>query len=289
VNPLARDRDIDSLTAIYRLREGRSARDLEKCKAIFVTHNFKLFRTSAVFFRDQDRRAIPPCAYDMSLATMLWLREPSAEPDLPRERIIAQAYAALNPDDRLWAKYNAEIERVREEGHLNEDDVQFLRYGLEAQQALMDETRGDHAAFTEGTLDQILDRARENILAETRADLADSRAATARANRRLEESAQQIHRFSTAIGEGIATVGLALVALAVLLGAIFGPVGPADPVVPGPIQVVCAIAVITATVVTMFFSSSLLEYRARVASATGRKLEGLLLSMLRLRGNRPVG
>lgn len=125
-NRLALDRDIDSLTAIYRLREGRTVRDLEKCGAIFVTHNFNLFRTSAGFFRGGDRRAVPPCVYDMSLATMLWLRDPDVEPALPRERVIAQAYAAINPDDRLWGKYNAEIERLRDEGHLDEEDAQFL-------------------------------------------------------------------------------------------------------------------------------------------------------------------
>lgn len=284
-NRLARDRDIDSLTAIHRLREGRSVRDLERCTAIFVTHNFNLFRTSTDFFRDGDRRAVPPCAYDMSLATMLWLREPNEGPDLPRERIVAQAYAALNPDDRLWGKYNAEIERLREEGHLDEEDVQFLRYGREAQEALMDRTRGDHAAFTEGTLDQVLAQARENILAETRAELAESQTATARANRRLEESTERVHGFAKVVGEGVATLGLGLLAIAILLGTIFGPVGPADSVVPGLIQGICAVAVIGASLITMFFSPSLLDYRNRAASVIGRKLEALLLSLLRLRGN----
>lgn len=224
----------------------------------------------------------------MSLGTMLWLREPNAGPDLPRERVIAQAYAAMNPDDRLWARYNSEIERVRQEGHLNEEDVQFLRYGREAQEALMDETRGDHAAFTEGTLAQVLARARDNVLAETRAELAESRTATAEASRRLEASAERVHRFAAVIGEGIATFAFVLLALALLIGTVFGPVGPADPFVPALIQAICAVTVIAATLITMFFSPSLLNYRSSAASAIGRRLEKLLLSLLRLRGDHQI-
>jgi hypothetical protein len=286
-NRTARDRDIDSLTAIYRIRGGRAVRDLEKCKAIFATHNFNLFRTSTAFFRVKDRHVVPACAYDMSLATMLWLREPNAEPDLPRERVIAQAYAALDPDDRLWGKYNAEIEHLRQDGHLDEEDAQFLRYGREAQEALMDETRGDHEAFTEGTLPQVLARARENMLAETQAELAESRAATARANQRLARTAKRIHGLAAAVGEGVATAGFVLAAIAILVGTVFGPVGPADSLVSGPIQILCAVAALSATVVTMFFSPALLDYRNRAATAIGRELEELLLSLFRLRDNRP--
>ena len=286
-NRLALDRDIDSLTAIYRLREGRTVRDLEKCGAIFVTHNFNLFRTSAGFFRGGDRRTVPPCVYDMSLATMLWLRDPDVEPALPRERVIAQAYAAINPDDRLWGKYNAEIERLRDEGHLDEEDAQFLRYGREAQEALMDHTRGDHAAFTEGTLDQVLARARENILAETRAELERSKTTAARANQQLEDSVRGVQRVALTVGSSIATLALVVLVLVLMAGSAFGPIGPAEAIVPGPLQAVCAVIVVATTLLTMFFSPSLLDYRSRAAAAIGRRLEATLLSLLRLRRDAP--
>lgn len=42
-------RDIDSLTAIYRLREGRTTLPFERCRAIFVTTNTALARASLIF------------------------------------------------------------------------------------------------------------------------------------------------------------------------------------------------------------------------------------------------
>lgn len=281
-NRLARDRDIDSLTAIGRLREGRSFRDLEKCRALFVTHNFNLFRTSTYFFRTADPLAVPPAAYDMSLATMLWLREPSPEPNLPRERVISQSYAALNPDDRLWKAYNAEIEKLRSEGHLEEDDAQFLRYGREATEALMDVTRGDHEAFTEGTLDQVLARARENVLAETRRELKTAESRTDRAEMRLRFSAGRISSLASGVGAAIATLVFVVVLAPLVVGTVFGPVGPADPLVSGPVQAACAAIAGGMAVITMVFSPSLLQYRRRFAHLLSGGLERFLYGLLGL-------
>ena len=65
-----------------------------------------------------------------------WLREPQASPELPRERILASAYAALNPDDRLWQAFNSEVEQLRDAvehpglGEVVRADVQHHRLEL---------------------------------------------------------------------------------------------------------------------------------------------------------------
>jgi hypothetical protein len=265
-NRLARDRDIDSLTAVHRLRDGREFRELGKSRAIFVTHNFNLFRTSAAFFRRRERKTIPPCVFDMALATMLWLREPSSQPSLPEDRIVASAYAALNPDDRLWAKYHAEINHLRERGELNEDDAIFLRYDRDAQEALMDETRGDHEAFTEGTVEHVMARARDNLLAETRAERDQARSDAASALELLNASRRRMGRVARFLGQSVANVGLTAVTAALLLGAIFGPVGPvARSVVSGPVQVLCAVIFLGLGVASIVFRASLLDHRQNTA------------------------
>jgi hypothetical protein len=265
-NPLARDRDIDSLTAIYRIREGREFRDLEKCRAIFATHNLKLFRTSATFFRQRDRRTIPPCVVDMALATMLWLRDPAAQASLPEERIMARAYAALNPTDQLWSKYNEEIDRLRGTDEISEDDAVFLRYDRDAQEALMDETRGDPDAFVDGTVEQVIVRARDNLLAETRAERDAARAAAASATEAIRVSRQRVDRISRVAASAIATTLFAAVVAALVAGAVLGPVGPLSyELTSRAVQIACGAVVVVLGVVTIIHSPSLWEYRGMFA------------------------
>ena len=270
----ARDRDIDSLTAIYRLRDGKSTRDLADCRALFVTHNFTLFRVATSFFRGKDRRAVSLCAHDAALTTMLWLREPHAMPDLPKDRLIADAYAALNPKPELWKKYNEEIDRLRSSGGLEEEDAVFLRYGREAQEALMDETRGDPEAFATGTVSEVLQRAQEvtKARADKRVEDAESRAAAATS--RLEHSRNRVRVFSRRVGSFIATAALLVVSILIVIGMVFGPLGPLKhPFVPGVLQVAAVVAFLVATAATMFFRRSLLEYRASTAQGISARLE----------------
>lgn len=279
----ARDRDIDSLTAIYRLRDGKSTRDLADCRALFVTHNFTLFRVATSFFRGKDRRAVPPCAHDAALTTMLWLREPHAMPDLPKDRLIADAYAALNPKPELWRKYNEEIERLRSSGGLEEEDAVFLRYGREAQEALMDETRGDPEAFTAGTVSEVLQRAQEVTKAQADQRVEDAESKAAVATSKLEHSRHRIQVASRRIGSFIATAALLVISILIVIGMVFGPLGPIKhPFVPGALQAVAVIAFLVATAATMFFRRSLLEYRADAARAISARLEGTAFKLMGL-------
>jgi hypothetical protein len=283
---LARERDIDSLTAIYRLRDGKDSRDLADCRAVFVTHNFSLFQIAASFFRSKDRRAVPPCAHDAALATMLWLREPMDMPDLPRDRIIADAYAALNPRPELWLKYNEEIERLRSEGHLEEDDAVFLRYGREAQEALMDETRGNPDAFTAGTVAHVLQRSREIVKADADEKVVAAENRAQSATGQLLGSREQVRAAARGVGNFVATGVLVVFSAFVLIGLIYGPVGPVqEPFVSGISQIVAAVLALVASVTTMFFRPTLLEYRGRAAAWMSARLESFALRKLKLDGD----
>ncbi len=272
----ARDRDIDSLTAIYRLRDGKTTRELAECRALFVTHNFTLFRVATSFFKGKDRRAVSPCAHDAALTTMLWLREPHAMPDLPKDRLIADAYAALNPKPELWRKYIEEIDRLRSSGGLEEEDAVYLRYGREAQEALMDETRGDPEAFTAGTVSEVLQRAQEVTKARADKRVQDAESMAAAATSRLEHSRNRVRSASQRLGLFIAASALVIFSILIVTGMVFGPLGPIKhPFVPGALQVAAVIAFLLATAVTMFFRRSLLEYRAAAARALGARIESV--------------
>lgn len=164
--------DLDALTAIHRLRGGHKQPHIESCVAVFVTTNSGVARASARFFKEEyGNSSVPHCLLDHMFATLVWLKTATKAPDLPKKRIIADCYAALNPTDPLWKSYLEEIDRLQARGNISEEDYHLLRYSTEARRALMDLTFGEVDAFTEGTVEEVLERARTAARAEVEAAL----------------------------------------------------------------------------------------------------------------------
>lgn len=186
--------DLDALTAIYRLRGGAPQGAIEYCRAIFITSNNKLVDVAREFF-GADETAVPVALSNHALVTLVWLKRPLASPDLPTRQVIADCYAALEPGSALWSRYLEEIEKLRQDGSISEDDFFFLRYALDAREALMDRTLGEPDNVSRSEVEQILEVAKHAVIkpaldravqlseearvAEERSQRAETRAATA--------------------------------------------------------------------------------------------------------------
>ena len=182
---IPRVRDVGSLSAIMRLREGHVTSSHEQSRALFVTTNTALAGACSRYFRNEDiPDAVPPCVSDRDLMTLLWLKTPFRCADLPRKRLIADCYAAMQPEAHLWHKYLQEIEKLRQRekltptGTYTTENVYVLRYSIEAKQALMERTLGDEDALTEGTVAEILEAARQRMQGELRGQLSVAREQT---------------------------------------------------------------------------------------------------------------
>ncbi|GAA5036468.1 hypothetical protein [Actinopolymorpha pittospori] len=178
----ARLKDLDSLTSIYRLRRGQEATHLERARAVFVTQNTALVRAAKSYARLEDfnRYMVPLAMPDYEFVTLLWLKQPLTAPELPGRRIIADCYAAMSPEDKVWSQYVEKIERLRADETVSEDQYILLRQSLSARSLMLFTTHEDPAEFTEGTVRTVLEKAEQNIARATRSDLEDER-------RRLEE------------------------------------------------------------------------------------------------------
>jgi hypothetical protein len=171
-NPQALQRDVDSVSAIMRLRRGQEHFTTEECKALFVTTNNALVSISRRFFYEESPPgAVPPCIPDYVLNNILWLKKPMKAPDLPRKRIIADYYAATHPPERLWKHYLEEIDELKKTGKVTPDDAYLLRHSLEAKYAMMDITLGEEDAFTQGTVMEVLTMVRSKIQQEKDVEL----------------------------------------------------------------------------------------------------------------------
>ena len=154
--------DLQSLTAIHRLRRASCGPHLEDCRAVFVTDNRNLVHASRRYFNGGSHE-FPLAVVGHSLATLLWVKAPNLAPDLPRRRVIADSYAALSPTPAMWIKFSDEVGRLRKRGSFTDEQVSMLRYSYEAEQALMDVTLGDPRRLTETSVRQTLDRVRESV------------------------------------------------------------------------------------------------------------------------------
>jgi len=167
-------RDVQSISAIQRLRRGKHAYLYEDCRALFVTSNKSMQRVCYEFFRVPDSEdVVPPCVTDQYLTTLLWLKKPLDAPDLPRKCIIADCYASTQPTDALWRRYLDKISEEEASGRCAADDVFALRYGPEARRQLMEFTQGDEDAITDGTVAEILARVKEKEHTALNAELSE--------------------------------------------------------------------------------------------------------------------
>jgi len=166
-SPKARIHDVDSVSAIARLRRGRESHFPELSWALFVTTNSTLARVTRQFFqREASSGTVALCMTDYALGNLLWLKNPTKAPDLPRKQLLSHAFAAMQPPDHLWKKYLTETAQLQEQGSITAEDYYLLRYSLAAKSALMDLTQGDDTAFSEGTVQEVLTIAKESLRAD---------------------------------------------------------------------------------------------------------------------------
>lgn len=212
-------RDVESISAVMRLRGRSGPMRIEECRALFVTTNSALVGVAQRCFSEgAEARGVPPCITDYSLTNLLWLKRPTAAPDLPRKRIIADCYAATRPSEGLWRLFLEEIEKLRQRDEVTSDDYYMLRNSTAAESALMETTMGQEEGFTQGTVPEILDRVRSDIEAKKQAEVDQERAYREATESELEVvQKQNIRRRERIRACGQQYASLTIAALKILL------------------------------------------------------------------------
>jgi hypothetical protein len=217
VHELPRIRDVDSLSAVYRLRRGREYHCIEECRAIFVTTNPKLVQTATAFFASYQSQSAPPiCISDHHLTNILWLKKPMLLPDLPKKQMMADAYAAMHPSPELWRKFLAEVEKLKRGDTITGDDYLLLRNSIEIKSHLMDLTLGDEEALVEGTVAEVLAAYRSNLISGAEAKQKDAEAREQVLEINLQKVSDRIERCAASVAS-FARWALFLIFAAVLL------------------------------------------------------------------------
>lgn len=153
--------DVESISAIHRLRKGSSRGTLDRCGAVLLTDNTELVR--AVQLLEDERHDWPLAMTDSALAGILWARSPAVATELPRHMVLAAAYAGMQPDPHLWSRYVDEVGVLEGRGSVSADDAIVLRSTSVGRNALMEETLGIDAEMTSESPLAVLERIRNEI------------------------------------------------------------------------------------------------------------------------------
>ena len=186
--------DLEALTATFRQRKGRRPTRFENCRAIFVTPNKPLAWVSKEFFQQEYGGHWPLAVTEDEFATLLWLKQPLAAPDLPERRVVADAYAALEPGFVCWESFLSELQKLRDNDRLSVEDYVLLRYSTASKDALMQETLGKPGALDANTVLQIRARVVDAIRTPIKDEVDQLTASLAEVEQKADE---QQESFST--------------------------------------------------------------------------------------------
>ena len=228
-NPKARIHDVDCISSIARFRRGRELFLLEDTKAFFVTANIKLARATRVFFQSESTPGdVALCLTDYALGNLLWLKNPTKAPNLPRKQLLADAYAVVQPSEQLWMRYLIRIAKLQESGDVTPDQYYLLRHSLAAKAALMDLTKGEEQSFSEGTIQEILEIATRKIQSTLKQDLQAEQERLSLANAELEKlrndkfsQKQRLRDLANRLALGTKNVVFFLLATGVAIASLF--------------------------------------------------------------------
>jgi hypothetical protein len=280
--------DLESLTAVYRLRHGRRPRDLESCGAIFVTTNEALAHASTRVLAPPERDVtVPLCVLDTTLATLAWLKRPTARPDLPRKMLVASCYAALQPPEDLWQLYLEEVRRLEESGEISAEEYIQLRFSTVARSELMKQTLGDARSLTSETVKEVLRASREAILAERQPEIEQERELRRKAEAELQQERAQraaerqmqferVHLLAVRAGGICSRIALAVAIL--IIGLILFIVNAGY--LPNPWRIAANIVVAGLTVWSLVWGTSVKRVCRFVEARVTAKVEQYLWRLL---------
>ena len=170
-NPRARERDIDSLTSVFRLRGGEPKETLDSCVAIFVTHNKSLQDVAHRFFKDHfkkesSKNVVQLCMTDAVFSSRLWTKLPTTVDWRPRNQVIAFALSNLAPAKGVRDSFLSRLRDLVDKERLNPETALYVEFSAFTNELLALEYRlGDviDEAEAEVVVRRVIEKAKDDL------------------------------------------------------------------------------------------------------------------------------
>lgn len=152
-------RDIDSISAIYRLRERNKPRYLRQAKHIMMTDNRGLVCANKEYNKSEriSEREMFACLTEVFIGTIVWLHSPRETKKEYRQKFLADCYSSINPDPMLEKRLLEEAKRLKESNNIGENEFLLLSTSYLTRNLLSEKTIGDPDNFNSKTAQEILE------------------------------------------------------------------------------------------------------------------------------------
>lgn len=165
---IALTRDVDSVSAIYRLRKNNFVDNIERCNHIFVTSNIKLVTETNRFFSDEIKDKVPLVILDINLSAIAWLKSYSTNKDYPKNKLIENAVSSIEPSAQLIYAFFDSIDKMKSEGQITDDEAAIYRTNLFCKRELTKATQGDPSSINENMLHNIFEKFKSDLSSKER-------------------------------------------------------------------------------------------------------------------------
>jgi hypothetical protein len=153
------ERDVESISNIFKIRKQNQATSLKTCKAILLTSN-EIIAYAAKKYEKSEwefKSIIPICVTDIFLSTILWANYPTKNENLNIRKLISECYNIIELDNRLLIKFYEDIVKMHKENTITDEQFYLLSasnltYGL-----LEQKTLNDLDEYTDKTPNEILE------------------------------------------------------------------------------------------------------------------------------------
>jgi len=151
--------DLAAVEAIRTLRGHTRARKLQDAVALFVSSDVRLSQASFAGLGHRRAGTVAEVIHDSILASILWLRLPTATP--PLKSIVATYSRNLFVEKRVWERFLEVVLRLKEQGEVDEDDLANLLYRDYISSVLMDIDKEDVGRVSRDFILAEVEKARE--------------------------------------------------------------------------------------------------------------------------------
>lgn len=286
-------RDIDSIAAVHRLRKGKRFFTLHDANDIFITTNGALVGANRKFEKEKlnFQHEISTTLTDVFIGTILWVSHPQEYEKLNIEMILADAYAAINPDEVLYKHYIESLRKLRDDKQITVDEFMLLRSHNVAIELLQAKTLNDVNNFTDRTPYEIYQEIKDVIRAEGQARLDEEKKLHLNTQAKLgaEETEKNIYKnkattiesrlcgITDFVGKVISFICFWGISFIVFFGAVTQICNAISVKIPGSPLVVCSVlTLIIVSVLNLVFNFSLPQLknnlRCRVAKFLKEKI-----------------
>lgn len=153
------ERDVESVSNIFKLRKRSLATSLKNSKAILLTSNEQIAYASKIYEKNnwKFKSIIPVCVTDIFLSTILWANYPTKNENLNIKQLISECYNITELDNRLLNRFYEDITKMHKENKITNEQFYLLNASNLTYALLENKTLNDIDEYTDKTPQEILE------------------------------------------------------------------------------------------------------------------------------------